>query len=268
MIGRVESLERDASGGWFVTGWTCYRGDTSALRVDVYAGPFVVQAHEIAIGKADQASDARVAQMCQSGASGHRYRVRLPASLQQDDGGQGVYVFGISPTGKGDLQLDGSGVIVPQASSTGAMTIAAADGPVIGRVESLVEKEDGSGRWVVSGWTCYRGYSNPLRVDIYTGASVPKDEIASVMADRQSDAGQARTCQTGGSAYRFQVTLPETLQQNAGGDKLYVFGISPAGKGDVLLEGSGITICPRYFADQLWRHSPRSRWNHRPICGK
>ena len=245
VIGRVDSLVKDASGRWSVQGWTCYQGYNNPLRVDVYAGPFVVQAHHIASGTANQPTDAGFARACHTGGSAYRFSVQLPENVQQDVGGQGVYVFGIAPTGQGsdNVQLDGSGVIVPVAGASSPSTIPAAYGPVIGRVDNLVK--DATGRWSVQGWTCYRGYNNPLRVDVYAGPFVVQaHKIASGTANQPTDAGFARACQTGGSAYRFNVQLPENVQQDVGGQGVYVFGIAPTGQGsdNVQLDGSGVIV--------------------------
>jgi len=65
------------------------------------------------------------------------------------------------------------------------------------------------------------------------------------VANLSSEPGVAAACGAQGAAYRFHFPLSEAVRDAHGGKVIYVHGISPAGKDNSLIAGSGLHAIPR-----------------------
>jgi|GEM_PF-540946 len=117
------------------------------------------------------------------------------------------------------------------------------DTRVVGNIDGVVA--DGSG-FAVRGWACSTGQDASISVHAYAGGGWPSGTlIGPYEANRASEPGVAAACAANGSAYRFQFPLTDAVREAHGGKAVYVHGISPAGKENSLIAGSGVHAIPR-----------------------
>ncbi len=107
VTGSVDGLAADGSA---LLGWACSTNRDDPIDVHLYSGGVYGQGG-VFLGavRADIESEAAVAASC--GASGSRYRFRLPLSytIRRAHAGQLLYVHGISPVGGENKAIPGSG---------------------------------------------------------------------------------------------------------------------------------------------------------------
>lgn len=85
-----------------------------------------------------------------------------------------------------------------------------------------------------------------IQVHVYARAPVGDPNavmLGAFNADQESGADVASACQSNGSRYRFSIPLQSFIAGN-GGQPLYVYGISPAGRDNAMLNGSGNYAVP------------------------
>ena len=117
------------------------------------------------------------------------------------------------------------------------------DTRIVGNIDGLVP--DGGGL-AVRGWACTTGQNAPVSVHAYAGGGWPVGTlIGDYGANLPSEAGVAAACGAQGSTYRFQFPLTDAVRDAHGGKMVYVHGISPAGKDNSLIAGSGVYAIPR-----------------------
>jgi len=117
------------------------------------------------------------------------------------------------------------------------------DTRVVGNIDGVVA--DGSG-FAVRGWACSTGQDASISVHAYAGGGWPAGTlIGQYEANLASEPGIAAACAASGSAYRFQFPLSDAVREAHGGAAVYVHGISPAGKDNALIAGSGVHAIPR-----------------------
>lgn len=102
---------------------------------------------------------------------------------------------------------------------------------------------------LLSGWACGTYTEAPVAVDLYLGAPVGAggQKIGRFSANRRSDDKSVRltaaaTCRAYGY-HGFAIPL-SSLLANYAGQKIYVYGISPTGRGNPALVNSGIFTVP------------------------
>lgn len=119
------------------------------------------------------------------------------------------------------------------------VTINVIDTAIKGNVDGVISNS-------LNGWACSTHINDSVWVDVYAGAPAGASGsmgVAHVLANRSSEAGVASACEAGGAAYRFSIPL-QSLIGSYGGKKLYIYGISPAGKANLQLSGSGTYSVP------------------------
>ena len=117
------------------------------------------------------------------------------------------------------------------------------DTRVLGHVDGVFPA---AGVLEARGWACTTGQDAPILLGLYAGGPSPGGAfVGTYRADRPSDAGIASACGAQGVAYRFQVALDDAVRDAHGGKTLHAHGISPAGKDNALLAGSGAHAIPR-----------------------
>lgn len=229
LYGNVDGILREGN-QYILSGWACATGMNDSVDVQMFAGNAAV-----ATVRADATSEPAIAGHC--GTQRDRYRFRIPLSLElrQQYGGQALSVWAISPTGAAtaNVRLNGSGVhAVPAAA-------------VIGDINAITN--DGQWNYFVEGWACSVGVSAPIEVSLFAGA--PYGGGGSVVggrsrADIAGDAGVQQACESGVNAHRFRIPLPVSVRRQFGGQRIYVHGISPVGRGDPTLNSSGNFTIP------------------------
>lgn len=99
VAGYVDAVKVAANGGAQVTGWSCIQGSPTSISVQVYAGGSPSSGGiKIAVGMANQSSEAAVATACKTVGSNFRYDVLLPAALVTQYSGKAIYVTGAEAT--------------------------------------------------------------------------------------------------------------------------------------------------------------------------
>jgi len=146
-----------------VWGWACSTDIPTPIGVEVFVGgPSGGGGTRIATATADQASGSDVAAAC--GTNGTTYAFSIPFSANDltQYVGQPIYMYGDSPVGNGNNELQGSGtydvpanpnapaapatVSVPSSSSTGAVTVSWAASTKATSYE--VQQQVDGGSWV------------------------------------------------------------------------------------------------------------------------
>ncbi|UNK50562.1 DUF6531 domain-containing protein [Lysobacter sp. S4-A87] len=115
---------------------------------------------------------------------------------------------------------------------------------VIGNVEGVAS--NGAGGYNVNGWACSTGQDGSIDVHPYAGGGWPTGTgFGAFRADRPSEPAVASACGAQGAAYRFSIPLSDSVRDLHGGKAIYVHGISPAQKDNLLIAGSGVHLIPR-----------------------
>lgn len=101
------------------------------------------------------------------------------------------------------------------------------------------------------GWACTTGQDAHVNVDVYAGGPYKVGTfLGRQAANRTSEPAIASACGAQGSGYRFAIPLTDAMRAEHGGKALYVHGLSPAGKENAVIGGSGTHAIPRLAPDQ------------------
>jgi hypothetical protein len=217
-----------------VNGWACAKTQPASIDVHVYVGgPAGGGGTLVFSGTANQASDAGLAQACNSTGTKYRYSLAIPHTVTQYYGGQPLYVHGISPLGYGNHLLTNAGVF----------QVPAVDRSISGSIEGISPQGQD---YYLYGWACAKTYSGSIDVQVYAGgpAGVGGTYVFSGTANQPSDGGIAAACNSSGSNHRFWLQIPTPVIEQNGGQPLYVYGISPFELPNPLLNNSGAFNVP------------------------
>ena len=114
---------------------------------------------------------------------------------------------------------------------------------VTGTIDGLVT--DDLGTPIVKGWACAKGVVGSIAVHLYrNGAAGSGVLVEGYPATGTSEGAVGNACGTSFGAYRFSIPLSETLRREAGGQKLWLYGISPVGRQPRQLANSGKLAIP------------------------
>ena len=115
-------------------------------------------------------------------------------------------------------------------------------GEVLGHIDSVVPQGSGA---VVNGWACHQGWPGAINVHLYVGGSAGVGTLVTdATADEASEAAVASACGSTGTAHRFAISMTPEQRSAHAGQPVYVHGISPVGKDNLLLENSGTHTVP------------------------
>lgn len=117
------------------------------------------------------------------------------------------------------------------------------DTRINGHLEGVIPTASGH---EAHGWACSTGQDAAIDVDLFAGdAPTAATILGRFPANRTSEPAVANACGALGSAYRFSIPLTDATRDAHGGKALYVHGVSPAGKDNAVIPGSGIHAIPR-----------------------
>jgi RHS repeat-associated protein len=126
-------------------------------------------------------------------------------------------------------------------SSTSSITAEYSD--VTGKVDGVYPQT--SGDPLLKGWACSTGRPQSINVHVYVGGPAGSGTaVGSFTANEPSEAAVATACESTGTAYRFEIPLTLAVRQAHVGKAIYVHGISPVGRPNNLLTGSGTKTVP------------------------
>jgi len=233
VTGYLDALTHDGQWNWYLSGWACSTGSRSSIEVHAYADNVALLGTAIA----NQASDASIANACQTTATQYRYRIPLTLANRQQHGGRLVFAHGQSPKGAAYNQ---------QLANSGAFTIPRAG--VKGEITGV--SSDGNWKYAVDGWACSVGMNQSIAVEAYAGGPPGQGvHLVSGWANRASDGAISNACETSASAYRFSLPLGEAQRRTHGNRPIHVQGISPVGGTNGSLGRSGsVAVPPMTFA--------------------
>ncbi len=240
IVGVIDQVS--ASG--LISGWACARGINQSVPVHVYVGGGAGGGGTIfAVVNADQASEPGVAQNCEAGGTNYRFSLQASADQIAAHGSKTVYVYGISPVGRDNLSLTNSGQFTLPAPPPP---------PPVPDLTGYIDQVTGDG--VISGWACARGLNQSVSVHIYAGGPAGTGAyVTAANADIASDPAVAAACQASGAAYRFSVQLDPGQRHVFAGRSIFVHGISPVGRDNLLIARSGEMSLPLAASDAVYR---------------
>ncbi|MGH8084890.1 MAG: RHS repeat-associated core domain-containing protein [Lysobacter sp.] len=213
-----------------INGWACSTYRPAPIQVHMYVGGSAGSAGATLIGSysADRPSGAAVAQQCYSSGSTYRFSIPLSDSVRVSYAGKPIYIHGVSPVGRSNLPITGSGSFnVPALPAS----------TIKGNIDGVAASKD-----AVTGWACSTYRSDPVQVHMYLGGpagSAGARYGASFTANKPSEAAVAQQCLSSGATYRFVIPLSDSIRTSYAGEPIYVHGISPVGGGNLLIAGSG-----------------------------
>ena len=238
LVGRVKL---GGDGHYYVTGWTCEVGSATSLTVDVY----LVSVGKIAAGvRANEATDADVAQMCQSTGRAYGFSVEIPAALGEKALGKGVDVYGFSPKGYDSKLLERSGAIKVPTNQW------------ISEFAGLVH--DAEWNYSIAGWVCAQSLTDAVAVELWIGAGPGQGRLlATVTANGDGDGDKRAQCDSDvrGRSFRYQLSPYERTVYS--GQSVYAVAKSPGGAMHDLNLGAATTqrVIPamdRFVQWQRW----------------
>jgi len=105
---------------------------------------------------------------------------------------------------------------------------------------------DGSGNASVAGWACSTGLPQSIGVEVFAGgpSGGGGTRITTATANLASEPAVATACQSTGTAYRFSIALTNTMRSQYPGAAIYMYGDSPVGVGNLVLNQSGSFVVP------------------------
>ena len=103
----------------------------------------------------------------------------------------------------------------------------------------------GGGAYDLYGWACTTYDPDSIQVALYVGASSPTTGIGWFPATQLSESGVATACSSGGVAHRFVIHFTPSMISTYGGQKVWVYGISPWGFANNAITGSGTVTIPQ-----------------------
>jgi hypothetical protein len=160
VIGNIDGAPTTANAT--IGGWACSTGLNQSISVELYVGGPSGTGTHIGTYTADAASEPAVASSCQTSGSNYRFSIPLDATTRAQYTGQDIYMYGDSPVGNNNNELDGSGqytvpanpvapdapasVSVPSSSTTGAVTVSWS--PTLNTLSYVLQQSaDGGGTW-------------------------------------------------------------------------------------------------------------------------
>lgn len=125
------------------------------------------------------------------------------------------------------------------ASPEKLITVSGPPSDVIGNIDNVTA----SGQ--INGWACSTRIDSPIDIHVYTGAEAGSSGtfLTSGRADQASEAEISAACQAAGS-HRFSIQLTSEERAQRAGQKIYVHGISPVGRPNNAISGSGSFVVP------------------------
>ncbi|MEJ1097688.1 MULTISPECIES: RHS repeat-associated core domain-containing protein [unclassified Pseudoxanthomonas] len=226
VYGAVDGIQPAGATDPLLKGWACSTGRTQSIDVHVYMGGPAGSGTMVGSFPANKASEAAVAAACESTGTAYRFEIPLTSAIRQAHAGKAIYVHGISPVGRPNNLLSGSG----------ATTVPGDD--VLGVVEGIYP--GGAGDPLLLGWACSTHQAQSIDVHVYMGGPAGSGTmVGSFAANKPSEAAIAAACESNGTAYRFEIPLTPAIRQAHVGKAIYVHGISPVGRPNNLLSGSG-----------------------------
>ncbi|KGQ18732.1 RHS-repeat-containing protein [Lysobacter dokdonensis DS-58] len=177
----------------------------------------------------------------------------LPASVRTPDGRELRWIHDAARRTTEEYEREPDGRYARKVTRFNAMsqptkvdilrTAYPAQTTIQGHVEGVVA--DGAAR-EVHGWACTTGQDAPINVDLYVGGAWPTGTfLGRHPANKASEPAVASACQAQGAAYRLQIALTDAQRDAHGGKSIHVHGLSPAGKSNDVLGGSGAHLVPR-----------------------
>jgi hypothetical protein len=235
ILGYIDGVTVKEDGTALVKGWACDSGINRSVEVRVYAGgnagdPGV---QRIGSGTADGPNEGGVNAACGTSGSRHRFSVRLMSEQLKAHAGKPIFVQGMSVSGGTNASLANGGKYKVPAAATSTS--------VIGRIDSVTHREDGTA--VVKGWACDRGVNRSIEVRVYAGSNAEGPglrRIGSGIAEGGPNGSAVdAACRTSGSKHRFTVWIRGDQLKTHAGKLIFVQGISASGGPDALLSSDG-----------------------------
>jgi len=114
---------------------------------------------------------------------------------------------------------------------------------IIGNIDGV--SIDGSGNASVGGWTCSTGLAQSISADLYLGGPYGTGTfIGRYTANQSSEPAVASSCNVSSGSYRLSIPLSTTVRSQYVGQAIYIYGISPVGAANLLLNNSGSFTVP------------------------
>lgn len=110
---------------------------------------------------------------------------------------------------------------------------------VIGRIDSV------SSEGQVFGWACDQNIERSINVHVYIGGPLGAGGVlaGSYPANLTSEVGILSACNVARGNYRFNFTLPESIQKTYSGQSIYIYGISSSnGKNNSLINSGTLKV--------------------------
>ncbi|RZA05274.1 MAG: hypothetical protein EOP11_13195, partial [Proteobacteria bacterium] len=151
-------------------------------------------------------------------------------SLTTNEGAMNAF---FAPSANGDLCQAHNSPPVPMAHPNRR-------GDVLGYIDAI-----GSNPATVNGWACAREIDQPIGVHLYVNGPAGLGIMAGgVTTADASEPAVAEACEAGGKAYRFRIPLTGEVLEKHAGATVFVHGISPVGRANLLIGNSGALKIP------------------------
>lgn len=210
-----------------ISGWACSTNLNRSVDVHMYLGGPAGSGTFAAATAATLPSDAGIASACSASGSNYRFSFPIDENFIIQNGGKAIYIHGLSPVGASNDTISGSGAVAVPASV------------IKGRIEGIQDNK------AIVGWACSAGLRRSIDVHMYAGGPAGSGTIAAIAsANLASEPGVASACSSSGSNYRFSIPVTEDLIRSQGGKPFYIHGISPVGRDNSLIDGSGALSIP------------------------
>ncbi len=114
---------------------------------------------------------------------------------------------------------------------------------VIGYVDGISSTGNTKNLW---GWACSERIAQSLDLHIYveTLAGSPRTFVGYAKANQSSESAVAEACHVTSGQYRFNFLISDDIKTKYAGAKFFVYGISPVGRENSALTGSGNFTVP------------------------
>ncbi|WOP57600.1 RHS repeat-associated core domain-containing protein [Xanthomonas euvesicatoria] len=210
-----------------ISGWACSTNLNRSVDVHMYLGGPAGSGTFAAATAATLPSDAGIASACSASGSNYRFSFPIDENFIIQNGGKAIYIHGLSPVGASNDTISGSGAVAVPASV------------IKGRIEGIQDNK------AIVGWACSAGLRRSIDVHMYAGGAYGTGTLAAIAsANLASEPGVASACSSSGSNYRFSIPVTEDLIRSQGGKPFYIHGISPVGRDNSLIDGSGALSIP------------------------
>nr|WP_252513597.1 RHS repeat-associated core domain-containing protein [Xanthomonas arboricola] len=220
--GNIDGIQNDNA----IVGWACSTGLGRSVDFHMYTGGAAGSGSIAAVGRASLPSDGGIAGACSASGSNYRFSIPITEDLIRSHGGRPIYIHGLSPIGGANNLIAGSGALSVPASV------------IKGRIEGI------QGRNIV-GWACSTRLRQSIEIHVYAGGAAGGGAaVTSANSNLASEPGIASACSSTGSNYRFSIPITDELIRTNGGRSLYIHGISPVGRDNSLIDGSGALSIP------------------------